>query len=92
MTIAEIKDDADMAETWPGSGVLNWGEIGFKTLAAWVALNPQQTVAVGFKTLAAWVAGNPQQTVAATDTFDVESVKGMFEEWWRTANDDLSGA
>ena len=54
-----------MAETWPGSGVLNWGEIGFKTLAAWVALNPQQTV-------------------AATDTFDVESVKGMFEEWWRT--------
>ena len=70
MTIAEIKDDADMAETWPGSGVLNWGEIGFKTLAAWVALNPQQTV-------------------AATDTFDVESVKGMFEEWWRTTNNDF---
>lgn len=68
MTIAEIKDDTDMAETWPGSGVLNWGEIGFKTLAAWVALNPQQTV-------------------AATETFDVESVKGMFEHWWRTAND-----
>lgn len=67
MTMDEIRDDADMAETWPGSGVLNWGEIGFDTLAAWVALHPQQDA-------------------AATETFDVESVKGMFEEWWRTAN------
>ena len=72
MTIDEIKDDADMAETYPGSGVLNWGEIGFKTLAAWVNMHPQQ-----------WVA--------ATEVFDVESVKGLFEEWWRTANAPLHG-
>jgi hypothetical protein len=32
------------------------------------------------------VALNPQQYVAATETFDVESVKGMFEEWWRSTN------
>lgn len=67
MTIEEIKDAADMAETWPGSGLLNWGEIGFDTLAAWVALYPKQEV-------------------AATETFDVESVKDMFEEWWKSAN------
>ncbi len=64
MTLDEIKEAADMAETFPGSGVLNWGEIGFKALAEWVALNPQQTA-------------------AATETFDVESVKAMFEDWWR---------
>ena len=62
----EIKDAADMAEKWPGATVLNFGELPFKALAAWVALNPKQSV-------------------DATDNFDVESVKGMFEEWWRSA-------
>ena len=64
MTLEQIEDAADMAETWPGSNELNWGEIGFGELAAWVALNPDQSV-------------------AKTAEFDVESVKGMFEEWWR---------
>lgn len=68
MTLDEIKEAADMAEKWPGATVLNFGEVPFRALAAWVALNPQQAV-------------------AATNSFDVESVKGMFEDWWRTAND-----
>ena len=36
MTMDEIKDAADMAETWPGSGTLNWGEVGWRALEAWV--------------------------------------------------------
>jgi hypothetical protein len=68
MTTAEMKEDADMAETWPGSGVLNWGEIGFDTLAAWVQLFNWQTTS---------------DEAIRTETFDVESVKGMFEDWWR---------
>ena len=72
MTLEEIKDAADMAEKWPGATVLNFGEVPFKALAAWVALNPQQSV-------------------DATDNFDVESVKGMFEDWWRTANTSGEG-
>jgi len=71
VTLDEIKDAADMAEKWPGATVLNFGEVPFKALAAWVALHPQQTV-------------------AATETFDVESVKDMFEEWWRTANKEVA--
>ena len=67
MTMDEIKAAADMAEKWPGATVLNFGEVPFKALAAWVALRPQSVV-------------------AATETFDVESVKEMFEDWWRTAN------
>ena len=66
MTLEEIKEAADMAEKWPGATVLNFGEVPFKALVAWVALNPQQAV-------------------DSTDNFDVESVKGMFEDWWRTA-------
>ena len=65
MDMDEIKDNADMAETYPDSGKLNWQEIEFATLAAWVELNPQQKT-------------------ADTATFDIESVKGMFEAWWRT--------
>ena len=35
-------------------------------------------------TLAAWVACNSRQPSGVlTGTFDVETVKGMFEEWWR---------
>jgi hypothetical protein len=35
-------------------------------------------------TLAAWVACNSRQPSGVlTGTFDVESVKSMFEEWWR---------
>ena len=70
MTLDEIKEAADMAEKWPGATVLNFGEVPFKALAAWVAL---------VKT----------PSVDATDNFDVESVKGMFEEWWRTANEKV---
>ena len=64
MTMAEIYDNAEMAETYPGSGELNWGEVSFATLAAWVALHPMQTSTF-------------------TERFDVESVKGMFEQWWK---------
>jgi hypothetical protein len=71
-TTKEIKEAADMAEKWPGATVLNFGEVPFKALAAWVALNPQQAV-------------------GATDNFDVESVKDMFEDWWRTASDSPAG-
>jgi len=42
MTLKQIKDNADMAETYPESGVLNWGEISFETLSEWVRLNPRQ--------------------------------------------------
>ena len=35
-TMREIKESADMAETYPESGVLNWGEISFDTLIDWV--------------------------------------------------------
>lgn len=67
-TMADIKDAADMAETWPGSGVLNWGEVGWETLEAWVALSVE-------------IGGD-----ASLPKYDVESVKGCFERWWRTAN------
>lgn len=38
-TMADIKEHANMAETFPGSGVLNWGEIEWEALASWVALS-----------------------------------------------------
>jgi hypothetical protein len=31
----EIKDAADMAETWPGSGTLDFAELSFRVLAEW---------------------------------------------------------
>jgi hypothetical protein len=62
MTIDEIKENADLAETWPGSGVLNWGEVGFNTLAAWVAEFNWRI--------------QPGGDGIRTDTFDLESVKG----------------
>ena len=68
LSMADIRDHADMAETYPGSGVLNWGEVGWKALSAWVTLSVE-------------IAGD-----AALPTYDVESVKGCFERWWRTAN------
>lgn len=40
MTIEEIREAADMAAKWPGVTALNFGELPFKALAAWVALNP----------------------------------------------------
>lgn len=72
-SMADIKENADMAETWPGSGVLNWGEIGWGALSAWVTLS----VAIG---------GD-----ATLPEYDVESVKSMFEEWWRSANKSMTG-
>lgn len=67
MTLAQIKENADMAETWPDSGVLNFGEIGIDTLSAWVEIYN-------------W------QGDIRTDTFDIESIKGMFEDWWKNEN------
>ena len=64
MTEHEIIDGLDGAETYPDSHELNWGEVPFKALSAWVALHPQRTV-------------------LKTEDFDVESVKGMVESWWR---------
>ena len=37
---SEIRDNADRAETFPGSGKLNWSEISLKTLIAWADLYP----------------------------------------------------
>ena len=76
MTVDEIKENADMAETWPGSGKLNWGEVGFNTLAAWVAEFNWADASEGLR----------------TETFDVESVKCMFEAWWHTQNVPLQGS
>jgi hypothetical protein len=55
----EIRAAADMAETRPGSGILEFGELPFRVLAEW-AMNTDD------------MRG-----------FDVESVKHMFERWWR---------
>jgi hypothetical protein len=66
MTMEEIREHADMAETWPGSGVLNWGEIGWLVLADWVTLSVD-------------AAGDYVLTL-----YDVESVKGCFERWWKS--------
>lgn len=73
MTLDCIKAAADMAEKWPGATVLNFGELPFWALAAWVALTPQQAV-------------------DRTENIDVESVKGMFEDWWRAENGAARGA
>lgn len=67
MTVEEIKEAADMAETWPGANALNFNELPFKALVAWAAMNPMQDA-------------------DATDNFDVESVKAMFEDWWSSRN------
>ena len=67
MTMQDIKDAADMAETWPGSGVLDWGEVPWQALADWVTLSVD-------------IGGD-----AALLTYDVESVKGCFERWWKGA-------
>lgn len=42
MTIDQILLEADLAEEYPNSNTLNWSEIGFNTLSAWVDLNPVQ--------------------------------------------------
>ena len=59
MTMDEIRDAADMAETWPGSQKLELSELPFVVLAEWAS-----------------------KTGVTVDT-DVESVKFMFERWWR---------
>ena len=64
MTTDEIKEAADMAEKWPGATALNFNEVPFKALVA-------------------WVASHSRRGELKTMDFDVESVKGMFEEWWR---------
>ena len=38
MTLPEIRETADMAETFPNSGKLNFGEISFRTLLEWVMI------------------------------------------------------
>jgi hypothetical protein len=55
----EIRDAADMAETWPGSRTLEFGELPLVVLAEWAS-----------------------KAGVTVDT-DVESVKHMFERWWR---------
>jgi hypothetical protein len=49
----------------------------------WPGANVLNFGELPFKALAWWVVMHPQQSVDATENFDVESVKGMFEEWWR---------
>ena len=38
LPICEIFEMADMAQTYPGSGELNWGEISFDALFDWVTI------------------------------------------------------
>ncbi len=38
MSMKQIKEAADWAETYPGSRVLNFGEVGFQALADWVIM------------------------------------------------------
>ena len=73
MTMAEIKDAADMAEKWPGATVLNWGEMSTQAFCDWVAQVKQADIGA----------------IAPIGTFDLESAKGFFEDWWRTANAPL---
>lgn len=68
MTHEEIMDNADMAETWPDSGKLNWGKISMATLCDWVR----------FMRFVFYIQHNKD-----IEGFDVETVKGMFEEWWQ---------
>lgn len=41
----EIREQADLAETYPNSNVLNWNEVSFEVLSSWVELFPAQSVA-----------------------------------------------
>ena len=66
-TMREIREAADMAETFPGSGVLNWGEMNMQAFCDWVAQVAPQDVG----------------TDHPVGVFDVESVQGMFDCWWR---------
>jgi hypothetical protein len=59
MTLEEIRDAADMAETWPGSRTLEFSALPFRVLVEWAMKSDDVT------------------------GFDVESVKHMFERWWR---------
>jgi hypothetical protein len=68
MTMDEIKDAADMAEKWPGATVLNWGEMSTQAFCDWVAQVKQADIGA----------------IAPIGTFDLESAKGFFEDWWRT--------
>jgi hypothetical protein len=62
---------ADAAETFPDSGVLNWGEIGWRTLTAFVQLSME-------------IGGD-----STLPDCDVESVKGVFERWWKAGGSRL---
>jgi hypothetical protein len=69
MTMDEIKDAADMAEKWPGATVLNWSELNTQAFCDWVAQVKQSDIGA----------------IALIGTFDLESAKGFFEDWWRSA-------
>jgi len=71
VTTEEIKEAADMAEKYPDANELNFGEVPFKALVA-------------------WVASHSRRGDLLTMDFDVESVKDMFEEWWRNTNSQPS--
>ncbi len=43
---------------------------------------------ISFATIEKWVRLYPQQKVAPTEDFDIESVKGMIEQWWRELEDE----
>jgi len=75
MTIDEIKEAADLAEKWPRSNVIDFGELPFKSLAAWVDEMK-------------W--GDASETMPLAD-FDVDSVKSMFRDWWWEQNKDTGG-
>ena len=67
MTMAQIKDAADMAEKWPGATALNWGEMNTQAFCDWVAQVTQAEIGA----------------IQPVGTFDLESAKGLFEDWWR---------
>ena len=68
MTIDEIRAAANEAEAWPGAKKINFNELPFAVLSAWVARRDDRY---------------PDPAVSQTADLDVESVKEMFEDWWR---------
>jgi len=50
---------------------------------AWPGAKKINFTELRFGVLSSWVASYPDKVVAAFATFDVESVKEMFEDWWR---------
>jgi hypothetical protein len=69
MNLHDIKAAADRAETAPGSGMLNWGRLSFRALAAWVEYYN-------------WCQP-PDGPYGRTEDMDVDTARRAFEAWWK---------